>query len=150
MPFHHPFKQAKIVCNGETIGSIGWIYPEVIADSENLMIAAVNISAVSPKFNINTQYPKQYKYSPIIEDITLLLLPNTLVGKVIEQIKNTKLVASVSISTIWQNSMTVKVEFNSDAKQLTQTEANRVKDKIIAGLSNEFGVTFKPGNDFRR
>lgn len=144
-PFLHPYKQAKIVCGTKIVGSIGWIHPEIISGGEDLIIATVNISAVSSKFNINTQYPKQYKYSPIIEDITLLLPPNTLVGKIVDQIKNTKLVAAVSISTIWQNSLTVKVEFNSEGKQLTQTEANQVKDKIIAGLSDKFNVVFKTG-----
>ena len=95
------------------------------------------------KFNINAQYPKQYKFSPIIEDITLVLPPETMVGKIIDQIKNTKLVASVSVSTVWQNSLTVRVEFNSDAKQLTQSEANQVKEEIIADLSGKFSVTFK-------
>ncbi|GEM_PF-3206058 len=142
-PFLHPFKQAKIVCDGEIIGSIGWIHPEIITENENLIIAAINISFVSPKFNINVQYPKQYKYSPIIEDITLLLPPNTLVGKIVDQIKNTKFVAAVSISTIWQNSLTVRVEFNSDSKQLTQAEANQAKDNIITDLSSQFGVTFR-------
>lgn len=142
-PFLHPFKQARIVCGGEIIGSIGLIHPEIFAESGNLIIAAVNISALSSKFNANTQYPKQYKYSPIIEDITLVLPPDALVGKIVNQIKNTKLVASVSISTVWQNSLTVKVEFNSGVKQLTQSEANQVKDKIIADLSGKFNVTFK-------
>ena len=145
IPFLHPFKQAKIVNGEEKIGSIGWIHPEIISDSKNLVIATVNISAVIPKFNINVQYPKQYKYSPIIEDITLILPPNTLIGNVIKQIKNTKLVASVSVSTIWQNSLTLKVEFNSEDRQLTQTDANQAKDKIITGLSDKFNVTFKTG-----
>ncbi|MBI5356808.1 phenylalanine--tRNA ligase subunit beta [Candidatus Collierbacteria bacterium] len=144
-PFLHPFKQGKIVCEGEVIGSIGWIHPEIIADGENLIMATINISSINSKFNINVQYPEQYKYSPIIEDITLFLPPNTLVGKIIGQIKHTKLVACASISTIWQNSMTVRVEFNSDFKQLTQTEANQAKDKIIADLSAQFNVTFKTG-----
>jgi len=142
-PFLHPFKQAKIICDGEIIGSIGWIHPEIIVENKNLIIAAINISAVSHKFNINVQYPQQYKYSPIIEDITLLLPPNTLIGKILNQIKNTKLVASVSVSTVWQNSITVRVEFNSDSKQLTQSEANQVKDNIVADLFDEFNVTFK-------
>ena len=142
-PFLHPFKQAKIICGGEVIGSIGWIHPEIILGNENLIIAVINISAVSQKFNINAQYPKQYKYSPIIEDITLVLPPNSLSGRIVDQIKNTKLVTSVSISTVWQNSMTVRVEFNSDSKQLTQSEANQVKDKIVSTLSAQFNVTFK-------
>jgi phenylalanyl-tRNA synthetase beta chain len=145
-PFLHPFKQAKIICDGEIIGSIGWIHPEIIVENKNLIIAAINTSAVCPKFDINVQYPKQYKYSPVIEDITLVVPPETLVGKIIDQIKNTKLVSAVSISTVWQNSLTVKVEFNSDAKQLTQSEANQVKDKIVAGLFDEFNVTFKTGD----
>jgi len=144
-PYLHPYKQAGISSGGEVTGSIGWIHPEIIADSKSLIIATINIFAVSAKFNINVQYPKQYKYSPIIEDITLILPANTLVGKVVNQIKNTKLVSSVSISTIWQNSLTVKVEFNSDAGQLTQADANQAKDKIIASLFNEFGVIFKTG-----
>lgn len=143
IPFLHPFKQAKIVNGEEKIGSIGWIHPAIISDSKKLVIATVNISAVSAKFNINVQYPKQFKYSPIIEDITLILPPNTLIGKILNQIKNTKLVASVSVSTVWQNSITVRVEFNSDSKQLTQSEANQVKDKIVADLFDEFNVTFK-------
>ena len=39
--------------------------------------------------------------------------------------------------------MTVRVEFNSDSKQLTQSEANQVKDKIVSTLSAQFNVTFK-------
>lgn len=144
-PFLHPFKQAQITCDSEIIGSLGLIHPEIITDSENLIIATINISAASPKFNINAQYPKQYKYSPIIEDITLILPPNALVGKIIDHIRNTKPVTAVSISTMWQNSLTVKVEFNSDAKQLTQAEANQTKDKIIADLSKKFNVIFKTG-----
>ena len=144
-PFLHPFKQAKIVCGGEIIGTIGWIHPEVIANSADLIIGTINVSAVSSKFNINVQYPKQYKYSPIIEDITLILPANTLVGKVIDQIKSTKLVSSVSVSTIWQNSLTVKVEFNSDTGQLTQADANLAKDKIISSLFDECHITFKTG-----
>ncbi|MBI2309485.1 phenylalanine--tRNA ligase subunit beta [Candidatus Collierbacteria bacterium] len=145
-PFLHPFKQAKIVCDAEIVGSIGWIHPEIIpGEDDKIIFAVINISAINSKFDINAQYPKQYKYSPIIEDITLVVPPNTMIGKIIDQIKNTKLVASVSISTIWQNSLTVNVEFNSDARQLTQNEANQVKDKIIAGLSNEFNVSFKTG-----
>jgi len=88
------------------------------------------------------------KYSAISEDITLNLPPKSMLGPIIEAIKKkSSLVKSIKVIDRWENTVTLRVEFNSENKQLTQAEVNKQKEAILAALALVFSGVPIRGRD---
>ncbi len=81
------------------------------------------------------------KYSAITEDITLTLPSKAMLGPIIETMKKkSTLVQSVKVVDKWENTVTLRVEFNSEDKQLTQADVNSQKEILFGLLGENFGV----------
>jgi phenylalanyl-tRNA synthetase beta chain len=81
------------------------------------------------------------KFSAITEDITLTLPPKTTIGPIIEAIKKKSgLIHYIKVVGSWENTLTIRVEFNSDIRQLTQAEVNKEKEEIVNHLRNPFHI----------
>lgn len=139
----HPFRQGGICFKNKKLGSIGYLHPHILAPETEIMILGLNISGLKPNFKLGMKYPPRFQFQSIIEDITLVIPPQTLIGPIIETVRSSKLVSAAALKKQWQDTVTLAVEFNSDKKQLSQVEVNQEKNKIVLHLEKEFGVELK-------
>lgn len=130
----HPFRQGEICFKNKKVGSMGYLHPHILAPEAEIMILVLNISALKPNFKLGMKYPPRFQFQSIIEDITLVIPPSTLIGPVIDKIKLSILVVAVNVKLQWQSTLTLTVEFNSSQNQLTQEEVNEEKQRIISKL----------------
>lgn len=131
-------KSGVVYSNKQTLGIIGQVSAEVMAGyglRQPVWIADLDFDLVK-KLAANTvslQLPP--KFSAIFEDITLILPPKTMLGRIIEAIrKKSRQIRSIKIIDRWEDRITLRLEFNSDNKQLTQSEVNDEKGKIYGGV----------------
>ena len=84
------------------------------------------------------------KYPAQIEDITLVLPPRTLFGQVIDVIKNAdSQIVSVESIDSYENTRTVRIEYQNPDKTLTNKEVEKIRKKVIGKLKSKFEITLK-------
>ncbi|MEK7182637.1 MAG: phenylalanine--tRNA ligase subunit beta [Patescibacteria group bacterium] len=84
------------------------------------------------------------KYPTHVEDISLVLPPRTLLGPVIDVIKNTDAhVVSVELIDIYQDTQTLRIAYLDPNKTLTDKEIEKIREKIIKVISSKFGIHVK-------
>ena len=84
------------------------------------------------------------KYPPQVEDLTLVIEPDTKIGEVIEFVlQASENVASVDLVTTYENTITLRVEYQHKEKTLTDAEVAEIRTKLLEDISQKFGVILK-------
>lgn len=84
------------------------------------------------------------KYPPQIEDITFAFPEKTKIGEVLEAIGTIdRLIARVELNDIYKNSFTFRIYYQHPDKTLTDTEVEKVRDKVTRGVKAKFGAIVK-------
>ena len=135
-------KSGVVYSNKLAVGIIGQVSGEIMAGYEirlPVWILDFDFDLIKLLAKKTATLKLAPKFSAISEDITLILPPRTMIGPIIETIKKKSfLVQSIEVIGRWENTVTLKVEFNSADKQLTQTEVNKEKVTIAAELALVF------------
>lgn len=117
----------EILCAKQKLGKVSIFekFSMIELDMELIKKLSRNVISVKP-------LPE---HQAIVEDITLNLPPMTAVGPIMEKIDNiSDLIYSIKVGEVWEQKVTLKVEFNSENYQLTQEAVNKEKDKILKSL----------------
>ena len=84
-PYLHPGRKADVVIDGETVGYLGEVHPEV-ADNYNLgtktYIAVLDIEKLAEKANFDVKYKGVAKFPAVTRDLSLAMKPTVLAGQV--------------------------------------------------------------------
>ena len=84
------------------------------------------------------------KYPPQVEDLTLVIEPDTKVGEVVDAaLASSQFVTSVELVTIYENTITLRVEYQNPEKTLTDGEVIEIRAKLLQTLSETFSATLK-------
>ncbi len=84
-------------------------------------------------------YQPRWKTSPIIEELTFVLTPQTRVGEVIQLIQQTdKLITQVTLADIFQQNFTFQLQYQHPENNLTSEELLPLRKKIIDQVETEF------------
>lgn len=153
-PFYHPGKSAAILCNGELLGTLGEIHPDVQDAFElekqvyyfELDFAKLTLlSSVSGTIVTPSRFPDTYR------DIAMLVAGETPASAIVECIKGTRIdkLRSVEIFDLYtgdkipagQKSVAVRVRYGSYDKTLTDEEVNKFQQKIITTLTNQLSIS---------
>jgi phenylalanyl-tRNA synthetase beta chain len=153
-PFYHPGKSAAVLCNGELLGTIGEIHPDVQDAFElekqvyyfELDFAKLTaLSSVSGTIVTPSRFPDTYR------DIAMLVAAETPAAAIVECIKGTRIdkLRSVEIFDLYtgdkipagQKSVAVRVRYGSYDKTLTDEEVNKFQQKVITTLTNQLGIS---------
>ncbi len=95
-------------------------------------------SAKAPAYKDILKYPAQ------VEDLTLVFPPKTRIGEVINLITNhSSLITNVELKDIYKDAFTLRVEYQSPTKTLTNEEVEKVRKQILSSIKSKFGGTLK-------
>ena len=115
---------------------IGSIYKTA---DKSAWVATINATALADQANNQFTYPAPSPFPAILEDITMTLPPQTLIGPVIETISDTnKMIATVTLTKIYQHNFTFHLTYQSPTRQLSAKDVQPIRKTIIANLSRRY------------
>ena len=130
-PFLHPGRQANIVYEGEIVGYLGEIHPQV-ADNysikERVYVAVIDMPIIVSMANFDRKYQGIARFPAVSRDISMVMPKNILVGEV-EKVFDTKggqYLESYELFDLYEGAQ-IKSGFKSVAYSLTF----RAKDKTL-------------------
>jgi len=152
-PYYHPGKAAAILCNGQLIGTLGEIHPDVqeafeiekpVYYFELDFATLVDLSSETPLVQAPSRFPDTYR------DIAMLMDSDTPSAAIVECIKAVKSdkTRSVEIFDLYtgdripdgQKSIAVRVRYGSFEKTLTDEEVSKVHQKIVNSLISDINI----------
>ena len=148
-PYLHPGRQANIIYDGEVIGYLGEIHPEV-CDNYNIgtkvYVAVLDMPCIVAKATFDRKYEGIAKYPAVTRDISMVMPKNIMVGQVEEVIRSCggKHLESFGLFDIYEGSqikagyksVAYSIVFRAKDRTLEDKDVNTVMDKIISKLEN--------------
>ncbi len=154
-PYLHPGRQADVIYNGEIIGYLGEVHPEVLDNyeiGEKAYLAVIDIRKVTEHATFDRKYQGLAKYPAVTRDLSMVMGKNILVGdveKVFEK-RGGKLLESMTLFDIYEGAQ-IKLGYKSVAYSLTFRAKDRtledkditpIMEKILADLG-EMGIELR-------
>ncbi|MGN0514774.1 MAG: phenylalanine--tRNA ligase subunit beta [Lachnospiraceae bacterium] len=154
-PFLHPGRQANIIYDGNVIGYLGEVHPDV-ADNyqigDRTYVAVIDMPAIMDMVNFEIKYKGIAKFPAVTRDISMVMPKDILVGSVEDVIakKGGKLLEEYKLFDIYEGaqikegykSVAYSIVFRSKEKTLEDKEVNEIMDKILKALS-EMGIELR-------
>ena len=146
-PFLHPGRQADVIYNGEVIGYLGEVHPEVL-DNYNIgdkaYIAVIDILKVTENATFDRKYEGIAKYPAVSRDLSMVMRKDILVGdieKVFEK-RGGSLLESMTLFDVYEGaqikigykSVAYSLAFRAKDRTLEESDISKAMDKILAGL----------------
>ena len=142
-------RQANIIYDGEVIGYLGEIHPEV-CDNYNIgtkvYVAVLDMPCIVAKATFDRKYEGIAKYPAVTRDISMAMPKNIMVGQVEEVIRSCggKHLESFGLFDIYEGSqikagyksVAYSIVFRAKDRTLEDKDVNTVMDKIISKLEN--------------
>lgn len=155
-PFYHPGKAAAIHANGQLIGTLGEIHPDIqeafeidrpVYYFELDFATLVTLSSETLPIKAPSKFPDTYR------DIALLMdfeRPSSTIVDIIKGVKSDK-TRSVEIFDLYtgdkipdgMKSLAVRVRYGSFEKTLTDEEVNKVHQKIVNSLISDINISVR-------
>lgn len=147
-PFLHPGRQAEIVYEGEVLGYLGEVHPEVLDNYEigdKAYVAVLDMPVIVEKANFDIKYTGIAKYPAVTRDISMVMKKEILAGQVEEIIRKNggAYLEHYELFDVYEGaqilaghkSMTYSVSFRALDKTLEDAEINAAMNKILKGLA---------------
>ena len=154
--YFHPTRCADILINGEIIGSIGQIHPQIIdkLDADKPVYAGeISYSKLEKQFNSKI-VAKQISKFPTVERDLAIIVENSISHAQIEDIikrASGKYLESIKLFDIYQGaqigegkkSMAFNLVFVADDRTLNVEEVDNIIKKILKSLSYQLGAELR-------
>ena len=141
----HPGQSAEINVNGEVVGLVGKVHPEI--SKEPVYVMEINLTKLLAKKVSKMKYKDISIYPTINKDIAILIdkdISSDEISKVIKKAGGNML-TSFEVFDVYEKailgnkrSIAYSLTFGSNSKTLTDEEVNPVLDKIIEALLKSF------------
>ena len=137
----HPGQVAEINVNGEIVGVIGRIHPEI--SKEPVYVFEINLDKLLAKKVSKMKFKEISIYPTIKKDIAIILDKNISADEISKVIKKAggNLLVNYEIFDVYENvvlgdrkSVAYSLTFGSNTKTLTDDEVNPIIEKIIESL----------------
>lgn len=148
-PFLHPGRQADVIYNGEVIGYLGEVHPEVL-DNYNIgdkaYIAVIDILKVTENATFDRKYEGIAKYPAVTRDLSMVMRKGILVGdieKVFEK-RGGSLLESMTLFDVYEGaqikigykSVAYSLAFRAKDRTLEEKDIAPIMEKILADLGD--------------
>lgn len=148
MPYLHPGRQANIVYEGEEIGYLGEVHPQVSARyeiGERAYVAVIDILKVLEYATFDRKYEGIARFPAVTRDLSMVVPKEVQAAQIEHMIlqRGGKILESVKLFDIYEGaqiqegykSMAYSVVFRSREKTLEEQEVAAAMKKILNGLS---------------
>ncbi len=107
--FLHPGRQAAILYEGDMVGYLGEVHPDVLDNykiGEKAYVAVLDMPAVTPHTSFDRKYTGIAKYPAVSRDLSMVVPKNILVGQIEEMIvqRGGKILESYNLFDIYEGS----------------------------------------------
>lgn len=152
--FLHDGRSAEIFIDGESVGYIGEVHPDVEENfklSGRTYIAELDVDLLTAKEK-KVQFAPIPKYPNVERDLALIMNEDVPVGKVIKLVEaQSDLVENVELFDIYRGqqvekgkkSVALNISFRSFDHTLKDDEVQSLIDQIIAQIGSEFGAKLR-------
>lgn len=148
-PFLHPGRQADVIYNGEVIGYLGEVHPEVLDNyniGEKAYIAVIDILKVTENATFDRKYEGIAKYPAVTRDLSMVMRKDILVGdieKVFEK-RGGSLLESMTLFDVYEGaqikigykSVAYSLAFRAKDRTLEEKDIAPIMEKILADLGH--------------
>jgi phenylalanyl-tRNA synthetase beta chain len=115
-----------------------------VLDESNLIYFEFDLMALKAIFNPLSGYKPISKYPPQIEDMTFVWKPDLFMADVMGSIKYIdRHITDVELVSVYENSRTFRITYQSEKKTLTDAEVEKIRTKIIKNLEEEYNLFLK-------
>lgn len=146
--FLHPGRQANVLYEGQIIGYLGELHPEVLDNydiGEKAYVAVLDMPEIVKRASFDAKYTGIAKYPAVTRDISMVMKKEILAGQVEEIIRNNsgKILESYHLFDIYEGSqikegyksMAYSISFRAKDRTLEDKDITEVMNKILKALS---------------
>ena len=147
--FLHPGRQAAILYEGDMVGYLGEVHPDVLDNykiGEKAYVAVLDMPAVTPHTSFDRKYTGIAKYPAVSRDLSMVVPKNILVGQIEEMIvqRGGKILESYNLFDIYEGSQILEgyksvaysITFRAKDHTLEEKEINGAMNMILNGLKS--------------
>jgi phenylalanyl-tRNA synthetase beta chain len=155
-PAFHPGRTAKLIVNGQRVGILGEIHPEVIENfecPERTYVAVLDSKPLIDNTCLVPQYKALPKFPAVSRDIAMLVRDEIMVKNIEEIIikRSGKILEDLRLFDVYKGkqvtegmkSVAYSITFRAADRTLTDEDVNKVMDKILDGLKNNLGAQLR-------
>ncbi len=148
-PYLHPGRQANIIYDGEVIGYLGEVHPDVLDNysiGDKAYIAVIDMPHIVEKASFDRKYEEIAKFPAVTRDISMVMEKSVLVGTIEDIIEKRggKLVESYKLFDIYEGaqiqsgykSVAYSISFRAKDRTLEDKDINPIMEKILKDLNN--------------
>lgn len=130
-------QRIRVLSGKETVGEYG--------NLENGLFAyEFDMSKLINSKKVDRKYREVAKFPPQVEDLTLIIPSKTLIGEIIEFVKNLEFrICNFELIDIYDTNYTFNIQYQSDNHTLTDEEVKEIRQKIIKALRQKFAIIVK-------
>lgn len=146
-PFLHPGRQANIIYDGETVGYLGEVHPEVCDNYDigtKAYVAVLDIPSILPFATFNRKYRGIAKFPAVKRDISMVVPKEILAGQIEAMLaqRGGKILEHYELFDIYEGeqikegfkSMAYSIYFRANDRTLEEADVNGAMKKILNGL----------------
>ncbi len=146
-PFLHPGRQANMIYDGEVIGYLGEVHPQVCDNYDigtRVYVAVVDMPKVVARASFDRKYEGIAKYPSVTRDISMVMKKDIFVGQIEAVIQSCggKILESFHLFDIYEGSqikegyksVAYSITFRAKDRTLEDKDVNAVMEKILARL----------------
>ena len=147
----HPGQVADINVNGEVVGVVGRIHPQI--SKEPVFVLEINLSKLLAKKTGKMKFKEISIYPEIKKDIAIIVDKNISSDEIAKTIKSSagKLLLKSEVFDVYmganlpagKKSIAYALTFGASDRTLTDDEVMPVIDKVVAGLEKAFGAELR-------
>ncbi len=148
-PFLHPGRQANVIYDGEVIGYLGEVHPQV-ADNYGIKgrvyVAVLDMPKIMPITSYDRKFEGIAKFPAVTRDISMVVPKSVLAGEIERMIaqRGGKILESYELFDIYEGeqidrehkSMAYALVFRDKNKTLQDEDVNAAMKKIMNGLTS--------------
>ncbi len=149
-----PGAQAAVVVAGNKLGVVGELHPKVAEAFEvsgAVYLFEINLTALLPYTIGHKVFQPIQRFPAVVRDIALVVDVGLSHRQVVDVIRGFPLVQKVALFDVYsgkqvpvgKKSLAYRLTFQSSTHTLTDEEANKVQQQILAKLSSELGASLR-------